>query len=193
MLMRHGIRPPTKATVTPPGIAAEPWPLWDAPYGHLTAHGAEAIRLLGRFDRDSLAKRGLLPREGCPKAAAVVLWSDTDQRTIATGDALLGGMFPGCGLRNGHLARGAKDPLFNPYKDGVAVDPAAAREAILAHTSEAWSACASATASPSTGCSKFSAAARLPSARPRAWRRAAAWPTYRVTSRRPSRATAVPT
>jgi hypothetical protein len=115
MLMRHGIRPPTKATVTPPGIAAEPWPLWDAPYGHLTAHGAEAIRLLGRFDRDSLAKRGLLPREGCPKAAAVVLWSDTDQRTIATGDALLGGMFPGCGLRNGHLARGAKDPLFNPY------------------------------------------------------------------------------
>ena len=31
MLMRHGIRPPTKATVTPPGIAAEPWPSWDAP------------------------------------------------------------------------------------------------------------------------------------------------------------------
>jgi len=133
MLMRHGIRPPTKATVTPPGIAAEPWPSWDAPYGHLTAHGAEAIRLLGRFDRESLAARGLLPREGCPKAAAVGVWSDTDQRTIATGDALLNGMFPGCGLRNGHLARGAKDPLFNPYKDGVAVDSAAARAAILAH------------------------------------------------------------
>jgi 4-phytase/acid phosphatase len=133
MLMRHGIRPPTKATVTPPGIAAEPWPSWDAPYGHLTAHGAEAIRLLGRFDRESLAARGLLPREGCPKAAAVVVWSDTDQRTIATGDALLNGMFPGCGLRNGHLARGAKDPLYNPYKDGVAVDSAEARAAILAH------------------------------------------------------------
>jgi 4-phytase/acid phosphatase len=133
MLMRHGIRPPTKAAVTPPGIAAEPWPSWDAPYGHLTAHGAEAIRLLGRFDRESLAARGLLPREGCPKAAAVAVWSDTDQRTIATGDALLSGMFPGCGFRNGHLARGVKDPLFNPYKDGVAVDPAAARQAILAH------------------------------------------------------------
>ena len=67
LLMRHGIRPPTRATVTPPGIAAAPWPKWDAPYGHLTAHGAEAIRLLGRFDRESLVARGLLPSEGCSK------------------------------------------------------------------------------------------------------------------------------
>jgi len=133
LLMRHGIRPPTKGAVTPPGITAAPWPKWDAPYGHLTAHGAEAIRLLGRFDRESLAARGLLPAEGCPKAGTVTVWSDTDQRTIATGDALLKGMFPGCGLRNGHLAQGAKDPLFNPYKDGVAVDAAAGRQAILAH------------------------------------------------------------
>ena len=133
LLMRHGIRPPTKATVTPLGITAAPWPKWDAPYGRLTPHGAEAIRLLGRFDRESLAARGLLPADGCPKAGSVVVWSDTDQRTIATGDALLRGMFPGCGLRNGHLAQGAKDPLFNPYKDGVAVDAAAARQAILAH------------------------------------------------------------
>jgi 4-phytase/acid phosphatase len=132
LLMRHGIRPPTKASVTPPGIAAAPWPEWDAPYGHLTAHGAEAIRLLGRFDRESLAERGLLPGEGCPTAGTVVVWSDADQRTIATGDALLNGMFPGCGLRNGHLAQGAKDPLFNPYKEGVAVDATAARQAILA-------------------------------------------------------------
>jgi len=132
LLMRHGIRPPTKATVTPPGIAAAPWPKWDTPYGHLTPHGAEAIRLLGRFDRESLAARGLLPAEGCPRAGGVAVWSDTDQRTIATGDALLEGMFPGCGLHNGHLAEGAKDPLFNPYKDGVAVDAVAARQAILA-------------------------------------------------------------
>jgi 4-phytase / acid phosphatase len=84
MLMRHGIRPPTKAAVTPPGITAAPWPKWDAPYGHLTAHGAEAIRLLGRFDRESFAARGLLPGDGCPKAGTVSVWSDTDQRTIAT-------------------------------------------------------------------------------------------------------------
>jgi 4-phytase/acid phosphatase len=132
LLMRHGIRPPIKATVTPPGIAAAPWPKWEAPYGHLTAHGAVAIRRLGRFDRESLAARGLLPGDGCPKAGTVAVWSDTDQRTIATGDALLDGMFPGCGIRNSHLAKGARDPLFSPYKDGVAVDAAAARAAILA-------------------------------------------------------------
>jgi 4-phytase/acid phosphatase len=119
LLMRHGIRPPTKATVTPPGIAAAPWPKWDAPYGHLAVHGAEAIRLLGRFDRDSLAARGLLPVEGCPKAGTVSVWSDTDQRTIATGDALLEGMFPGCGIGNDHLAPGSKDPLFHPDVGGV--------------------------------------------------------------------------
>jgi 4-phytase/acid phosphatase len=133
LLMRHGIRPPTKATVTPPGIAAAPWPKWDAPYGHLTAHGREAIRLLGAFDRESLVARGLLPAEGCPRAGAVSVWSDTDQRTIATGDALLRGMFPGCGIGNGHLPAGAKDPLFHPDVGGVAVDGAEARQAILAH------------------------------------------------------------
>ena len=133
LLMRHGIRPPTKATVTPPGIAAAPWPRWDAPYGHLTAHGAEAIRLLGVFDRESLAARGMLPAAGCPRAGAVSVWSDTDQRTIATGDALLKGMFPGCGVGNGHLAAGAKDPLFHPDVGGVAVDATEARQAILAH------------------------------------------------------------
>jgi len=133
LLMRHGIRPPTKATVTPPGIAAAPWPKWDAPYGHLTAHGAEAIRLLGRFDRESLAARGLFPGDGCPKAGTVSVWSDTDQRTIATGDALLKGMFPGCGIGNGHLAPGMKDPLFHPDVGGVPVDGAEARQAIMAH------------------------------------------------------------
>jgi 4-phytase / acid phosphatase len=76
--------------------------------------GAEAIRLLGRFDRESLAARGLLPTDGCPKAGTVSVWSDTGQRTIATSDALLKGMFPGCGIGNSHLAPGVKGSAVSP-------------------------------------------------------------------------------
>ncbi|WP_374569962.1 histidine-type phosphatase [Phenylobacterium sp.] len=130
MLTRHGVRPPTKAEVTPPGVAADPWPQWNTPYGHLTAHGYAAIRLLGAADRMRWSKAGLLPRRGCPAPGEVVVWSDSDERTIRTGDALLEGLAPGCGLVNGHNPEGEDDPLFSP-PERASMDPAAARAAIV--------------------------------------------------------------
>lgn len=47
MLMRHGVRPPTRAPVTPPGTHAEPWPAWPVDFGELTPRGYDAVRLLG--------------------------------------------------------------------------------------------------------------------------------------------------
>jgi len=90
------------------------------------------------------------------------------------------------------VVRGAKDPLFNPYKDGVAVDSAAARAAILAHVGS-LERLRQRNSAAFDRLQQISAAVRLPSAKPRAWRRAAAWPSCRVTSHRPSRATAAPT
>ena len=63
MLMRHGVRPPTKPQVTPEGTHPQPWPSWDAGYGELTGHGYDAIRLLGQWDRRNWVARGLLPAE----------------------------------------------------------------------------------------------------------------------------------
>ena len=116
MVMRHGIRPPTKAQVVPQGVASDPWPSWTVPYGHLTEHGAQALEQLGKFDRVDFARRGLLPATGCPGKGEVLIWSDTDERTIRTGDVMAEAMFPGCKVENGHLPEDSNDPLFHPFE-----------------------------------------------------------------------------
>lgn len=41
LLMRHGVRPPTKNPPMPTGTAADPWPAWGVPPGYLTDRGAK--------------------------------------------------------------------------------------------------------------------------------------------------------
>ncbi|PMU28712.1 histidine-type phosphatase, partial [Pseudomonas sp. FW305-47B] len=43
LMMRHGIRPPTKAQPMPIGTASAAWPSWSVKPGWLTEHGANAI------------------------------------------------------------------------------------------------------------------------------------------------------
>jgi 4-phytase / acid phosphatase len=130
MLMRHGVRPPTKAPSMPAGIAAAPWPGWSTAPGELTRHGADAVRLLGAADRRFFARDHLLPAQGCPAAAVTVL-SDSDQRTIATGDAWAQGFAPGCRIDHVHRLQDESDPLFAPIESGlVGFDPAAADAAV---------------------------------------------------------------
>ncbi len=132
MLMRHGVRPPTRREVTPAGIAAQEWPAWETPYGHLTQHGYAAVRLLAAYDRAAWEHDRLLPHGRCPAAGDVVVWSDTDERTIRTGDALIEGLAPGCAIANGHLPEGDMDPLFSPLDAAGSIDTARAQEAIVA-------------------------------------------------------------
>ncbi|RZJ37672.1 MAG: histidine-type phosphatase, partial [Brevundimonas sp.] len=98
MLMRHGVRPPTKAMVTPPGVAAQDWPGWPVDWGELTPHGYDAVRLLGQWDRHHWADQGLLAAEGCPAAGQVHLAASSKSRTQATARALAEGLAPGCPL-----------------------------------------------------------------------------------------------
>ena len=131
LLMRHGVRPPTKNPPMKAGIAADPWPSWDVPPGHLTRHGAEAIRLVGAFDARVLAAG--LAGPGCPAPGAVAVYSDSDQRTIATGDAWIAGFAPGCTVANEHKPQDTPDPLFSPLDmGGIAYDPARADAAVKA-------------------------------------------------------------
>lgn len=130
MLMRHGIRPPTRAVVTPPGVASDPWPTWSTPIGHLTEHGYAAIRLLGRYDRQQLNAEGLFAA-GCPAEGEAYIHSDTDERTIRTGDAMIEGLFPGCAVANEHLPQDALDRLYSPLDEPGAMDSDQARAAII--------------------------------------------------------------
>lgn len=135
MLFRHGVRAPLEGEVGTAGRARQPWPTWSTPGSLLTPHGREGMRLLGAYDRQWLVAAGLLPREGCPVAGSVRIRTNTEQRTIASGQALAAGLAPGCTLAPVHPAPDSEDPLFHPIEAGaVQFDAVAAVQAVLAQT-----------------------------------------------------------
>jgi 4-phytase/acid phosphatase len=132
LLMRHGVRPPTHEPALPVSIAPEAWPTWPVPPGYLTPHGAQAIQLLGAYEREALAARNLLPATGCPAASDVSVYADVDERTVKTGAAFVAGFAPGCSISVGHSVA-KKDPLFSALDTPDAdFDAQAAAKAMLA-------------------------------------------------------------
>lgn len=133
MLMRHGVRPPTRAVVAPPGVADSEWPSWPVEIGLLTPHGYDAVRLLGEWDRSNWVERGLLPAEGCPRAADIVLAASHKSRTQETARALAEGMAPGCVLPVAYPATPEADVEFHPIEAHVMpIDADAAVRAVEA-------------------------------------------------------------
>ncbi|WDF74543.1 histidine-type phosphatase [Novosphingobium sp. KACC 22771] len=131
VLMRHGIRPPTKDPAMPAGTAAAPWPRWDVPPGWLTAHGGEAVESLGVQDGAWLRRIGVLPVAGCPDATRLHIVADSDQRTIATGQHWVKGALSHCAPAFDHLPQDQDDPRFGPLSAGLArIDPGAAALAL---------------------------------------------------------------
>ena len=129
LLMRHGIRPPTKPQPMPHGVAADAWPSWPVAPGWLTPHGAAAVLAVAGADRASFVASGLMPATACP--TRVALLADSDQRTIATAERYAKGLAPGCAIAIEHRAQDEADPLFNQIADGHApLDPARAAAAV---------------------------------------------------------------
>ena len=135
MVERHGVRSPTKAPEALAPYAAAPWPVWPVTPGELTPHGRQGVVEMGRYLRTLYAKDGLWTAAGCPAKPLAYVWADgQDQRTRESGQALLDGLFPGCGLTDGHGPAGEPDPIFDAASAGFCkVDKDAARRAILAH------------------------------------------------------------
>ena len=127
VLMRHGVRPPTKAEALPAGLAPAPWPTWDVGWGELSHHGERAVAQLGAFDR---ARYAALLGAGCPAVRAV---ADTDQRTVRTAEVYVAALLPGCAVTVEHKAAGEADPRFSlaasasplPADDALAASRAA--------------------------------------------------------------------
>lgn len=119
IVSRHGVRPPLWTEEQLNRYSAEAWPKWDVPPGHLTSHGRKLMEIFGSYDRALFAQKGLFSPSGCDDAARVHFRADSDQRTLATGQALAAGMFPGCKPDIFSLPEGASDPIFNPVKAGV--------------------------------------------------------------------------
>lgn len=130
MLMRHGVRPPTRAKVTPEGINDLPWPEWPVGLGELTPHGYAAVRLVGQWDRAHWSGRGLLPAQGCPQAGELEMAASSKSRTQATARALIEGLAPGCTIKVDFPATPAQDVEFHPLDAGAM--PIDADEAVRA-------------------------------------------------------------
>jgi 4-phytase/acid phosphatase len=116
MLMRHGVRPPTRNPVVPAGMNDQPWPEWSVDYGQLTGHGYDAVRLIGRWDRMNWVERGLLPAEGCPTSGDVEIAASSKPRTQDTARALAEGLAAACKLEIDFPATPEDDVEFHPLE-----------------------------------------------------------------------------
>ena len=133
MLMRHGVRPPTKAKVAPDGVADQPWPAWPVDYGQLTPHGFDAVERLGAWDIAQWRQRGLLASSGCPSLGDVTVAASSKPRTQDTARALVAGMWPGCVVDIAFPASPEADVEFHPLDAGVMpLDPDEAYRAVQA-------------------------------------------------------------
>jgi 4-phytase/acid phosphatase len=135
ILMRHGVRPPTKAADALAPLADRPWPgdeVWGAKPGELTPHGAAAVRRLGADLRRRYAALGLLPSGRLD--GAVGLWADSgDQRTRESARALGEGLSPGAPVAYASRPAGQPDPLFNGAgSNACPISPAEALKAVQA-------------------------------------------------------------
>jgi len=137
LVMRHGVRPPTKSAKSMASLSDSAWPddtAWGAAPGELTPHGGLAIKKLGADLREFYADAGLVATRGSI-ANQTLIWADgADQRTRATAQLLAQGLAqdPDSPIA---IAWSDKDidPVFDGLGSGVCqLDPAAAQQAVLA-------------------------------------------------------------
>jgi 4-phytase/acid phosphatase len=134
MVERHGVRSPTQGPDALSKLTPQRWPDWPVAPGILTDHGRRDMVLMGGWLRTDYARRGLWPATGCLPAGSVYVWADSKtQRTRISGQALLDGAFPGCGLHDAFGVEDQVDPLFSATDAGVCpIDADEARRAVLA-------------------------------------------------------------
>lgn len=129
ILMRHGVRAPISGEAPSDTKVDGQWPAWPVAPEVLTPHGARAIAQLARYDRRWLATNA------CPTPGSVRIWTNTAERTIATGRAYAEALAPGCDLPVGHNPASKVDPLFEPLRAGAtAFDAGKAVAVITAYT-----------------------------------------------------------
>jgi 4-phytase/acid phosphatase len=125
VLMRHGVRSPTKPAATYADYANAAWPDWPVAPGMLTSHGHEGMQGIGARLRKQLLADGALG-EGCPGTPSLVVIGDSTPRNRESSAAVLDGLAPGCGL--GFLAtEGASNNALFHFRKGDDNDDTAAK------------------------------------------------------------------
>ena len=116
ILSRHGLRSP----LTAPGsrlskITPYPWEEWDVKASYLTKKGAVLETYFGQYINDWLLENKIISSDKCISEDEAIIYTNSLQRTITTGQALVTGIFPGCNIKSQHkMEIGKMDPVFNP-------------------------------------------------------------------------------
>ncbi|QYN45893.1 bifunctional glucose-1-phosphatase/inositol phosphatase [Gilliamella sp. ESL0405] len=113
---RHGLRAPLASPNSTLGkVTPNQWPQWDTPASYLTTRGGVLESYFGHYFSQWLADNKLLDQKDCPDQNDVYIYTNSLQRTIATGQYFAVGAFPGCTVPVVHKETlGTMDPLFFP-------------------------------------------------------------------------------
>ena len=105
------------------------WAKWDVPASHLTKKGAILETYFGQYINDWLTENNVMKTGECLNPENVHIYTNSLQRTIATGQAHTTGIFPGCDIKAEHkMEIGKMDPVFNPV---ITTDDAKFKEEAL--------------------------------------------------------------
>jgi 4-phytase/acid phosphatase len=122
VLMRHGVRSPTKPATSYAAYAIGDWPTWTVEPGMLTPHGHAGMTALGGRLRRLLLDDGVVTT-ACPGSDALVVIGDTTPRNRESAGALLKGVTPGCATSFLSTEGDANNPLFHYLKDTASGKP----------------------------------------------------------------------
>lgn len=116
ILSRHGLRSPlTGAGSKLSAVTPHTWKQWDVPSSYLTKKGAMLEVYFGQYINEWLMEKNVLEPKKCLMPSEVLIYTNSLPRTIATGQALTLGIFPGCDIYYEHRVEiGKMDPTFNP-------------------------------------------------------------------------------
>lgn len=116
---RHGLRAPLASPNSTLGkVTPNQWPQWDTPASYLTTRGGALESYFGHYFSQWLVDNKLLNEDRCPNDDDVYIYTNSLQRTIATGQFFAVGAFPGCLVPIIHKEKlGSMDPLFFPVID----------------------------------------------------------------------------
>ena len=113
---RHGLRAPLSSPTSTLGkITPNQWPQWDTPASYLTTRGGVLESYFGHYFNEWLVDNKLLTENTCPSENEVYIYTNSLQRTIATGQYFTVGAFPSCIVPIIHKEKlGTMDPVFFP-------------------------------------------------------------------------------
>ena len=113
---RHGLRSPLTAKGSELAkVTPYAWTDWSVEKGHLTHKGTILETYFGEYLNQWLTQQGLLTKALCESGEDIEVYTNSLQRTIATGQAMTAGAFAGCNVNIKHkMPIGEMDPVFNP-------------------------------------------------------------------------------